>query len=191
MEPRNVAAMIHRHNSVSNRIRGGKTEPLPSCHSEQVKRAEESSQVANFILWWFFHQRGGFLHSADAAVGMTYVSGLIVTDLNVQRFRLTPDGDESSPLHCVTPFNCTGYSRNVAGGRLPPLHARRWVIPFNRTGYICHAPGTAHRPFPTVSLKRSASAPIVPAMFHAVPHCPPLPVVGMTVRDTFYRPKPT
>ena len=35
-------------------------------------------------------------------------------------------GDESSPLHCV--------------------------VPFNRTGYICHAPGTAHRPFPTVSL---------------------------------------
>ena len=27
-------------------------------------------------------------------------------------------GDESSPLHCVAPFNCTGYSRNVAGGRL-------------------------------------------------------------------------
>ena len=78
--------------------------------------------------------------------------------------------------------------------QLPPREAFVpcfWAVSFNRTGYICHAPGTAHRPFPTVSLKRSASAPIVPAMFHAVPHCPPLPVVGMTVRDTFYRPKPT
>ena len=28
----------------------------------------------------------------------------------------------------------------------------RWVVPFNRTGYIRNAPGTAHRPFPTVSL---------------------------------------
>ena len=35
-------------------------------------------------------------------------------------------GDESSPLHCVIPFIHTDYSRNV--------------------------PGTAHRPFPTVSL---------------------------------------
>ena len=33
-------------------------------------------------------------------------------------------GDESSPLHCVVPFNPTGYIRDV--------------------------PGTAHRPFPTV-----------------------------------------
>ena len=31
--------------------------------------------------------------------------------------------DESSPLHCVVPFNRTGSIRNVAGGRLPPLQA--------------------------------------------------------------------
>ena len=42
---------------------------------------------------------------------------------------------------------------------MPPLHARRWVIPFNRTGSICHAPGTAHRPFPTVSLVGSTVQP--------------------------------
>ena len=35
-------------------------------------------------------------------------------------------GDESSPLHCVVPFICTGCIRDVSG--------------------------TAHRPFPTVSL---------------------------------------
>ena len=39
---------------------------------------------------------------------------------------VTPHGDESSPLHCVAPFIHTDCIRNV--------------------------PGTAHRPFPTVSL---------------------------------------
>ena len=73
----------------------------------------------------------------------------------------------------VVPFNHTGCIRNVAGGRLPkkswcdchrqsidfdslrgapPLRTHWWVIPFIYTGDICHAPGTAHRPFPTVSL---------------------------------------
>ena len=61
-------------------------------------------------------------------------------------------GDESSPLHCIIPFNRTGYIRNVAGGRLPPLRTHRFVIPFIRMGSIRNAPGTAHRPFPTVSL---------------------------------------
>ena len=76
----------------------------------------------------------------------------------------------------VVPFNRTGYIRNVAGGRLPPLQTHGGVVPFTRTGYIHHVacgdessplhcvapfirtgyigdvPGTAHRPFPTVSL---------------------------------------
>ena len=64
-------------------------------------------------------------------------------------------GDESSPLHGVVPFNHTSYIRDVVGGRLPPLRTHRWVIPFIRTGCIRSAPGTAHRPFPTVSLKGS------------------------------------
>ena len=66
----------------------------------------------------------------------------------------TLHGDESSPLHYVVPFNHTGYIRNVAGGRLPPLRTHRLVIPFIRTGCIRGVPGTAHRPFPTVSLTR-------------------------------------
>ena len=52
----------------------------------------------------------------------------------------------------VIPFNRTGYNRNVAGGRLPPLRTHRLVIPFICTGSIQGAPGTAHRPFPTISL---------------------------------------
>ena len=65
----------------------------------------------------------------------------------------TLHGDESSPLHYVVPFNHTGYIRNVAGGRLPPLRTHRLVIPFIRTGCIRGVSGTAHRPFPTVSLE--------------------------------------
>ena len=56
-----------------NMVPGGAYKPVggngttPSiCHSEGVKRVEESSQVASFILCWFFFQRGGFLHSAGA-----------------------------------------------------------------------------------------------------------------------------
>ena len=93
------------------------------------KRVEGSSQVAGFILWWFFIQRGGFLHSADAAVGMTNLRGGFVSlhRLSLQRF----------------PERHIGRS----------LRFRWWVVPFNRTGSICNAHGTAHRPFPTVSLK--------------------------------------
>ena len=46
--------------------------------------------------------------------------------LSAQLVFETWHGDESSPLHCVVPFIRTGYNRS--------------------------APGTAHRPFPTVSL---------------------------------------
>ena len=42
------------------------------------------------------------------------------------------------------------------------------VVPFNRTGYTCNVPGTAHRPFPTVSLNGFTSAPVVPTMTNAV-----------------------
>ena len=94
----------------------------------------------------------------------------------IQVVFVTLHGDESSPLHCVVPFNHTGYHCNVAGGRLPkkswydchrqsidfdslrgapPLRTHWWVIPFTHTGYNCSAPGTAHRPFPTVSLMGS------------------------------------
>ncbi len=44
------------------------------------------------------------------------------------------------------------------------------VIAFIRTDYIRNIPGTAHRPFPTVSLQRSTFAPIVPTMRNVVAH---------------------
>ena len=79
----------------------------PTCHSERAQRAEESSQVAGFILCRSFPQRGGFLHSADATVGMTYRG--------------------------VVPLIRTGYMRNVAGGRLPPLRQCTTFLAFYRT----------------------------------------------------------
>ena len=50
---------------------GTKRNHPPTCHSERVNGVEESSRVAGFCLWWFYVPRGGFLHSACAAVGMT------------------------------------------------------------------------------------------------------------------------
>ena len=63
------------------------------------KRVEESSRVADFILWWFIVQRGGFLHSADAAVGMTILErfyGFAHCFWNVSRCTAFPH--QSRPL---------------------------------------------------------------------------------------------
>ena len=113
---RNVAAMIHRHatfriqpvrlNGITRQRtrRGGNLPPatfrmqpvrlngttLRHVIPRERKRVEESSQVADFILWWFLPQRGGFLHSADATVGMTSVFAVVVTSSNEQRVALRP-----------------------------------------------------------------------------------------------------
>ena len=97
--------------------------------------------MADFILCMFFVQRGRFLHSADALVGMTYLGVVLFTRTgyicNVSRngtqavpygfagwwilsttrvVFVTLLGDESSPLHCVVPFIHTGSIRNVPYG---------------------------------------------------------------------------
>ena len=126
----------------------------PTCHSEGAQRVEESTQVASFILWWFFLQRGGFLHSAGAAVGMTKwgnVSG-IIGNSSVLSGAERHTGRSLRFRWLVDSFIRTGYIRNVAGGRLPPLRSRWGVVPFNHTGSSRYVSGTAHRPFPTVSL---------------------------------------
>ena len=63
--------MIHRHAALRIRPVRKKRNHPPICHPDRVKRAEGSSQVANFTLCWFIIPRGGFLRSADATVGMT------------------------------------------------------------------------------------------------------------------------
>ena len=85
MESRNVAAMIHRHATFRIQPVRTKRNHPSTCHPDRVKRAEGSTQVASFPLWWFLYQRGGFLHSANATVGMTDVFALVVTNSNVQR----------------------------------------------------------------------------------------------------------
>ena len=55
-------------------------------------------------------------------------------------------------VYWAIPFNPTGSIRNVAGGKIAAPTCRCEVMPFIPTGYIRCASGTAHRPFPTVSL---------------------------------------
>ena len=83
-------------------------------------RVEESSQVACFILCRFFLQRGGFLHSADAPVGMTSLGGSVHTRrLFLQR---PPERHAGRSLRFrweVDSFSHTGCVRNVVW---------RWII---------------------------------------------------------------
>ena len=59
----------------TNTTRAGEWYHLSACHPDRMKRAEGSTQVASFTLCWYIIQRGGFLHSACAPVGMTYLKG--------------------------------------------------------------------------------------------------------------------
>ncbi len=65
--------MIHRQATFQKQPVWTKRNHPPICHSEGAQRAEESTQVAIFILCWFILQRGGFLRYAT--VGMTFVFG--------------------------------------------------------------------------------------------------------------------
>ena len=119
-------------------------------------RVEESSQVACFILCRFFLQRGGFLHFADAPVGMTSLGGVVpfthagyfcnvprngtqaVPYVFAGRWILSATrvvfgtwyGDGSSPLHCVIPFNHTGCIRNVAWYRFGQCFSSTYILRF-------------------------------------------------------------
>ena len=66
-----VGAAISRPPRIEYNLCGQTRTTLRHVIPRERKRVEESSRVADFILRWFIIQRGGFLHSADAAVGMT------------------------------------------------------------------------------------------------------------------------
>ena len=101
---------------------------------------------------------------------------------NLRKVKFATWEDSSTRFHSlgmtyrgVVPFNSTGYIRTwraadcrpyghtggwyrstarvvfgaLLGDESSPLHC---VVPFNHTCSIHNAPGTAHRPFPTVSL---------------------------------------
>ena len=145
-----------RSGNLPDITRADKTEP-PTDMSFRAQRVEESSQVASFTLCWLFSQLGKipplhFIHFGrdDISIGGSVLPPRVVFG--------ALHGDESSPLHCVVPFNRTGCIRNVPGGRLPkkswcdchrqsidfdllrgapPLRIRCKVAPVSHTGYIC------------------------------------------------------
>ena len=83
-----------------------------------------------------------------------------------ERYRSTPQvifgtwrAANMSPLHTQPLCACCSYNAERRTAPHPPPTAvplprrgRFCVVPFNRTSSMRNAPGTAHRPFPTVSL---------------------------------------
>ena len=86
---------------------------------------EESSQVADFTLRWYFLPRGGFLHSACATVGMTGVSGLAGADTNVPRFR--PCGRMAADCRRYTGVQPNTRNNVAALTQRHPAPARGWL----------------------------------------------------------------
>ena len=75
-----VAAMIHRHVNVTKTPRADERHHLPTCHpdrNEMEWRDPPKLQALPYV--GYSRYLGRFLHSADATVGMTDVSGLAVT----------------------------------------------------------------------------------------------------------------
>ena len=111
----------------------------PFCHSDRsVSGVEESTTLVKEPTQDKTCCLGRFLDSHSFARNDMPGGGSVLSTRVIFGALL---GDESSPLHCVVPFNRTGCIRDVAGGRLPPLHARRRVVSFNRTGCIRNAAG--------------------------------------------------
>ena len=95
--------MIHRHSSPGEGLAPWQIQPvwLNGTTPRHVipSAVEESSQVADFTLRWYFLLRGGFLHSADAQ------------GLNDRRFW----------FGCYKCKRTTIPALRPGGGRLPPL----------------------------------------------------------------------
>ena len=99
---RNVAAMIHRQ--ATSRIQPVWLNGTTYRHviPRERMRVEESSQVASFILRWFFLQRGGFLHSADAQ------------GLNDIRYNVSTDSPTVSTTFHAAPRPSSGSPRRAS-----------------------------------------------------------------------------
>ena len=130
---------------------------ISTCNPEGMQRVEGSSRVANFILWWFFFQRGGFLHSADAQ-GLNDISGgrfygFAYCFYNISRrpaalIRLA-QASQLPPREALVPCR-TAHRLNLTlfyPEGPPERHTGRslrfhWcVVPFNRTGYTSNVAG--------------------------------------------------
>ena len=152
MELRNVAAMIHRH--ATFRIQPvwlNRTIPDMSFRANAVSRGILPSSKFYLVLvlpptWWIpplrfatvgmtywrvipfcphrlYSERGGRQIAAP-----TYTLGRsTVHSYGLYSFRCLAMNHRryiACTIYCVVPFTRTGCIRNVAGGRLPPLHAR-------------------------------------------------------------------
>ena len=107
----------------------------PFCHSDRsVSGVEESTTLVKEPTQDKTCCLGRFLDSHSFARNDMPGGGSVLSTRVIFGALL---GDESSPLHCVVPFNRTGYIRNVAGGRLPPLRYICSVLPHFWRIYPC------------------------------------------------------
>ena len=109
------------------------------------KQVEESSQAASFALYWFIFQRGGFLHSADAAVGMTKGGTFLrIRLLFLQHFTLPRGPHQARPGEPASPEG--SFCTVLLGGiiqlyglytlRFMAMNHRRYIAWFHSTAQV-------------------------------------------------------
>ncbi len=142
------------------------TTPDMSFRANECESRNPPKQRALSCVGYFCYLRR-FLDSACAAVGMT--EGTTFPHMS---FRAK--GSESRNLLKLQALPCVGSFSHVVDssaplrcGRNDKMGGRFW---YYRKQFRPFGRGTAHRPFPTVSLKGFPSAPTVPTMRNAVPH---------------------
>ena len=104
----NITCMVERHHP-------------PICHPDRNEMEwRDLPKLQTLPYAGYFRYLGRFLHSADAAVGMTYLWGGFVYPhrLLLRRPQERHTGRSLRFRWWVVPFNHTGYIRNVAGGKI-------------------------------------------------------------------------
>ena len=129
----NVAAMIHRHDNVTNITRAVERYHLPICHPDRnAMEWRDLPKQQAFPYAGNFCNLGRFLHSADAAVGMTDVFALVGTNSNVQRIwrqiaAATPASNNGIPYVAAMIHrhdNVTNITRAVEWYHPPDMSSR-------------------------------------------------------------------
>ena len=154
---RNVAAMIHRQaTSRIQPVRVNKTTPPGMSFRPQRSGVEESTTLGEKPTQDKTCNLGRFLDSLSLPRNDISVGGFVFLHgfYSLRCMAMNHRRYIGCTVYWVIPFNHTGCIRNVAGGRLPPLRTHRGVVSSICTDCNRNVPGTAHRPFPTVSLIR-------------------------------------
>ena len=107
--------------NVSNRTRGDKTEPPPemSFRANEVSRGIFPSGKLYLVVVYYPTEWIPPLRLRCGRNDIRFLHWALRIQMYHDAGPQGPDGDGSSPLHDVVPFNQTGYNRNAAGGRLP------------------------------------------------------------------------